>query len=88
MRFLFLQCHGTELPSVFNRTAFQDYVVHFVTGLNPNTGSTLQNWPPYNKITKQMLTLTDSGPSSTLTIDNYRVNQFNVVNAASEKFPQ
>ena len=82
-----IQCHATDLPETFDRFVLQDYLIHFVNGLDPNFGSDLPNWPPYNTTAQLLLTIPDGNGQITLTPDTFREDAISLVSQVQEEFP-
>ncbi|KAF8576632.1 alpha/beta-hydrolase [Ramaria rubella] len=80
-------CHATNLPDLFGQCDLQDYLIHFVNGLDPNFGSTLAPWPEYNTNKRQLMTFTDDNSSPFLTSYMFRVEEIALVNKVSEMYP-
>jgi len=80
-------CHGTDLPEFFNGCILQDYLIHFVHGKDPNSGSSLAVWPKYDTNMKQLLTVNEGDAGPTISIDTFRTAALNLVNETSEKYP-
>jgi hypothetical protein len=67
----------------------QDYLIHFVNGLDPNAGSTLPKWPQYTLDTKELLMFSDDIWSAhiSLTTDNFRESAIDLVGQMSLEMP-
>ncbi|TDL19967.1 carotenoid ester lipase precursor [Rickenella mellea] len=64
--------HASDLPQFFVAGELQDYLIHFVTGLDPNHGSALPHWPQYSLNNTALLTLWDTAPKVNVTQDTFR----------------
>ncbi|KDR70957.1 hypothetical protein GALMADRAFT_144423 [Galerina marginata CBS 339.88] len=73
--------HGTELVVNF----LDDYLIHFVTNLDPNTGSGTE-WPEYCPESPNMLTFNDTS-STYVSKDTYRVASMEVLTELVRKHP-
>jgi acetylcholinesterase len=62
--------HGSDIQIAYGGVGLTDYLIYFVTNLNPNGGS-LPNWPEYTTSSPQMLTFYAGVPTN-LTQDTYR----------------
>jgi carboxylesterase type B len=52
-----------------------DYLIHFVTNMDPNgQGGRLINWPPYTTESAKLLTFLDGLIPLDITLDNYRAD--------------
>lgn len=66
-----------------------DYLVRFVTNLDPNVGAgTHVNWPKYDTTTRQLVTFIDSllPPAQTITADTFRQGGMDLLNALSNQY--
>ncbi|TDL26386.1 carotenoid ester lipase precursor [Rickenella mellea] len=73
--------HGSDLPLFFVAGELQDYLIQFVTELDPNHQSTLPNWPQYTVTNPALLTLWDGPPRVNITQDTFRAAAINEVTA-------
>ena len=82
------QFHGSDILQVYGSGPLQDYVIHFVNGLNPNFGSKgLLQWPQYDLSSKQLVTFLD-GNNLTITEDTFREDAVKLIQELSSKSPQ
>lgn len=65
------QVHGSDLNSVYGPGDLTDFLVNFVTNLDPNGPTTLA-WPKYDTSSVQLLTLLDGSIPQMITEDTYR----------------
>jgi len=79
--------HASDLLQTFGAGELQDYLIHFVNDLNPNTGSDLPNWPQYSTSSKQLLTLLDGLIPIITSTDNFREDAINLLTQLSQEFP-
>ncbi|KAF8261988.1 carotenoid ester lipase precursor [Lactarius quietus] len=63
--------HASDVRIIYGGQDLTDYLIRFVTNLNPNGGSDAQ-WPPYTASLPQLLTLYDSPVPTNVTLDTYR----------------
>ncbi|KAF8272598.1 carotenoid ester lipase precursor [Lactarius quietus] len=63
--------HGSDVPIIYGGEDLTNYLIFFVTNLNPNDGS-LPYWPQYTTSSRQVLTLYDSPLPTNITLDTYR----------------
>ncbi|KAH9934448.1 carotenoid ester lipase [Epithele typhae] len=63
--------HGAELVSVYFGGALGDYLIRFAATLDPN-GDGATTWPQYTTENPALLTLSDSEPQLSITLDSYR----------------
>ncbi|KDR71926.1 hypothetical protein GALMADRAFT_785342 [Galerina marginata CBS 339.88] len=71
--------HVTDLLNVYGGEELANYLIRFVTTLNPNGfGNVL--WPQYTPNSPQMLTFLDGFIPTTLTTDNFRQAQLTFLN--------
>jgi hypothetical protein len=63
----------------------QDYLIHFVTGLDPNFGSTLLNWPKYDIRKRELLVVTNT--TVEVGTDDYRMEAMAAMVDISLRFP-
>ena len=64
--------HGSDIPNIYGPGDMTDYLIHFVTNLDPNGGSSPQ-WPQYTTSSRLLLTFVDDPVTNiTITRDTYR----------------
>lgn len=63
--------HSSDLPYIYGGADLTDYLINFVTNLNPN-GPSLPYWPQYNTSSRQLLTLYDTPVPTNITLDTFR----------------
>ncbi|TCD60885.1 hypothetical protein EIP91_009376 [Steccherinum ochraceum] len=78
--------HTSDIPNMYGPGDLTDYLINFVTNLDPN-GRTVLNWPKYNTSTVQLLTLLDGTPSETITTDTFREDGISFIMELSLKHP-
>jgi len=79
--------HASDLLQTFGAGELQDYLIHFVNNLNPNSGSILPNWPQYSTTSKELLTLLDGLIPIVITSDTFRQNAINLLTQLSLASP-
>ncbi|KAI0694775.1 carotenoid ester lipase precursor [Earliella scabrosa] len=81
--------HGTDIANIYDGGELTDYLINFVTHLDPNGDSgTNTYWPKYTPSSPKMLTLLDDLFSPlTITNDNYRVDGIKLLSELSLEFP-
>ncbi|KAN0139660.1 Alpha/Beta hydrolase fold [Lactarius tabidus] len=63
--------HASDIPIIYGGQDLTNYLIHFVTNLDPNGGSDAQ-WPQYTTSSPQLLTLYDAPVPTNITLDTYR----------------
>lgn len=63
-----------------------DYLIRFVTHLDPNGGSLLQ-WPKYSTSKPELMTFLDGATPLELSLDTFRVEGFEKLNQLALKYP-
>lgn len=66
-----VQAHGTELANVYGGGELGDYLIRFVSTLNPN-GDGAFEWPQYTVASPALLTLNNGSVPLNITMDTYR----------------
>ncbi|KAN0141650.1 Alpha/Beta hydrolase fold [Lactarius tabidus] len=63
--------HASDILNIYGPGDLTDYLIHFVTNLDPNGGSSVQ-WPQYTTSSRQLLTFLDDPVTNiTITQDTY-----------------
>ena len=66
--------HASDILNIYGPGDLTDYLIHFVTNLDPNGGSSPQ-WPQYTTSSRQLLTFLDDPVTNiTITRDTYRTD--------------
>ncbi|KAA1472206.1 alpha/beta-hydrolase [Dentipellis sp. KUC8613] len=78
--------HGSEIPSFWGPGDMTDYLIRFVTHLDPN-GNTSFRWPQYSASSPQLLTLWDGLFPLNITQDTYRAEALSYLTSLSLKYP-
>ncbi|EMD35624.1 hypothetical protein CERSUDRAFT_157488 [Gelatoporia subvermispora B] len=78
--------HTFDLLDIYGPGDMTDYLVHFVTDLDPNN-STGIFWPQYTVASPQLLTFVDSAPSLEITQDTYRQDAIALMGTLGRKYP-
>ncbi|KAI0060995.1 carotenoid ester lipase precursor [Artomyces pyxidatus] len=78
--------HGTDLQYIYGGGDLGDYLIRFVSTLNPN-GNTGIPWPRYTTSSPQLLTLLDGSTPLVITNDTYRAAGFNYLTQLSLEDP-
>ncbi|KAF8264081.1 alpha beta-hydrolase [Lactarius quietus] len=78
--------HASDLAIIYGGQDLTDYLIYFVTNLNPNGGSDAQ-WPQYTSSSPQLLTLYDSPVPTNITLDNYRAEGMKFLTYLSLRHP-
>ena len=79
--------HASDLLNVYGGGDLTDFLVHFVTNLDPNGGLS-QQWPRYTTSSPQLMTLLDSQVTNrTITLDTYRVEGTDFITKLSLAHP-
>jgi acetylcholinesterase len=65
------QAHGSDLLNVYGGGELADYLIHFVTNLNPN-GKTQMYWPKYTNKQPKLLTFLDGSTPVEVSKDTFR----------------
>jgi carboxylesterase type B len=66
--------HASDILNIYGPGDLTDYLIHFVTNLDPNGGSSVQ-WPQYTTSSRQLLTFLDDPVTNiTITQDTYRTD--------------
>ncbi|KAH8989912.1 carotenoid ester lipase precursor [Lactarius hatsudake] len=78
--------HGSDVAIIYGGQDLTDYLIHFVTDLNPNGGSSPQ-WPRYTTSSPQLLTLLDGPVAASITLDTYRVDAMEFITELSLVHP-
>lgn len=70
------------------RHTLEDYLIYFVTNLNPNIGRGPE-WPQYDNSSKQLYAFTNDDDNTGLEIitDDYRVPQMEYLTSLSLEYP-
>jgi acetylcholinesterase len=77
--------HGSDLLYTYGPGELMDYLIHFVTHLDPNGGSS-PSWPQYTNASPQLMTLLD--PNGTgITEDTYRADALDYLTELSLAYP-
>ncbi|KAN0142053.1 Alpha/Beta hydrolase fold [Lactarius tabidus] len=63
--------HSSDLPYIYGGKDLADYLINFVTNLDPN-GPSVPHWPQYDTSSRQLLTLYDSPVPTNITLDKFR----------------
>lgn len=82
-----MQAHGTDVPESFGAGKLADFLINFVTYLDPNGMDAQQTWPQYTVESPQLMTFYDLPPFMNLTLDNYRVDAINMLTNVSLAHP-
>lgn len=77
--------HGSDIQIIYGGKGLTDYLIHFVTNLNPN-GESLPNWPEYTPSSPQMLTFYNGVPTN-ITQDTYRAEAISYLEELSLSNP-
>lgn len=64
-----------------------DYLVNFVTNLNPNGPTTRFIWPNYDSLTKQLLTFSDGDVPLGITTDTFREDAMALITGIALRAP-
>jgi carboxylesterase type B len=79
--------HGSDLVNIYGPGDLTDYLIHFVTNLDPNGGSSPQ-WPQYTTSSRQLLTFLDDPVTNiTITQDTYRTDGMEFITKLSLAHP-
>ncbi|KAH9040256.1 carotenoid ester lipase precursor [Lactarius hengduanensis] len=78
--------HASDIANIYGGQDLTDYLIHFVTTLDPNGGSG-PHWPQYTTSSPQLLTLLDGAVPATITLDTYRVDGMNFLTELSLVHP-
>jgi carboxylesterase type B len=79
--------HGSDIPNIYGPGDLTDYLIHFVTNLDPNGGSSVQ-WPQYTTSSRQLLTFLDDPVTNiTITQDTYRTDGMEFITKLSLAHP-
>ncbi|KAF8264075.1 carotenoid ester lipase precursor [Lactarius quietus] len=78
--------HASDLAIIYGGQDLTDYLIYFVTNLNPNGGSHAQ-WPQYTSSSPQLLTLYDSPVLTNITLDTYRAEGMKFLSYLSLRHP-
>ncbi|KAJ7776822.1 alpha beta-hydrolase [Mycena maculata] len=63
--------HASDILNIYFDGELTDYLINFVTNLNPN-GNTVPSWPAYTTATPNMMTFLDGLIPTIITQDTYR----------------
>jgi len=68
--------HGSDILDIYGPGDLTDYLIHFVTNLDPNCGARAHAiWPRYTTSSRKLLTLLDDPVTNvTITQDTYRTD--------------
>ncbi|KAF8259500.1 carotenoid ester lipase precursor [Lactarius quietus] len=68
--------HGSDILDIYGPGDLTDYLIHFVTNLDPNCGASAHApWPRYTTSSRKLLTLLDDPVTNvTITQDTYRTD--------------
>ncbi|KAJ7713004.1 Alpha/Beta hydrolase protein [Mycena metata] len=78
--------HATDILNIYFDGELTDYLINFVTTLNPN-GKTVPNWPAYTTATPNMMTFLDGLIPTTITQDTYRAAGMQFLTNITLEFP-
>ncbi|KAJ6455465.1 carotenoid ester lipase precursor [Mycena sanguinolenta] len=78
--------HATDILNVYFDGELTDYLINFVTTLNPN-GKTVPNWPAYTTASPNMMTFLDGLFPTTITQDTYRAAGMAFLTNLTLQFP-
>ncbi|KAH8982052.1 carotenoid ester lipase precursor [Lactarius hatsudake] len=78
--------HASDIANIYGGQDLTDYLIHFVTNLDPNGGSG-PHWPQYTTSSPQLLTLLDGAVPASITPDTYRVDGMNFLTELSLVHP-
>ena len=65
----------------------QDFLIHFINDLDPNSNSTLLNWPQYSTSAPSLMTFLDGDIPLTISQDTYRADPIALIEQLSLEFP-
>jgi len=78
--------HTSDLANTFEGGELADYLINFVTDLDPN-GSGQVQWPKYTTSNPQILTFLDGDVPVTITQDTYRQEEMEFVMEMNLAYP-
>jgi len=79
--------HASDLLQTYGAGEMQDYLIHFINNLNPNTGSKLLNWPQYSTTAPSLMTFLDGLIPLIISQDTYRSSAIALLEQLSLQFP-
>ncbi|KAH9061818.1 alpha beta-hydrolase [Lactarius deliciosus] len=77
---------ASDVAIIYGGQDLTDYLIHFVTNLNPN-GESSPQWPRYTTSSPQLLTLLDGPVAANITLDTYRVDAMEFITELSLVHP-
>lgn len=78
--------HTSDLANTFEGGELADYLINFVTDLDPN-GSGQVQWPKYTTSNPQILTFLDGDVPVAITQDTYRQEEMEFVMEMNLAYP-
>jgi carboxylesterase type B len=81
-----IQYHTADVSNVYKKGELTDYLVNFVTNLDPN-GPTVPAWPQYTTENPNLMTLVDGSIATKITQDTFRAEAIQVLTNISLEFP-
>ncbi|KAJ7289382.1 Alpha/Beta hydrolase protein [Mycena rebaudengoi] len=78
--------HTADVSNVYKKGELTDYLVNFVTNLDPN-GPTVPAWPQYTTENPNLMTLVDGSIATKITQDTFRAEAIQVLTNISLEFP-
>jgi len=78
--------HGSDVPVLYGGGDLTNYLIQFVTNLDPNGGSSTP-WPQYTPESRQLLTFYDAPTASNITLDDFRADAIAFLQNVSLRFP-
>ncbi|KAH8983925.1 carotenoid ester lipase precursor [Lactarius akahatsu] len=78
--------HASDIANIYGGQDLTDYLIHFVTNLDPN-GRSGPHWPQYTTSSPQLLTLLDGAVPADITLDTYRADGMNFLTELSLVHP-
>ncbi|KAI9454051.1 carotenoid ester lipase precursor [Lactarius psammicola] len=80
--------HGSDTPNIYGGGDLTNYLIQFVTNLDPNGSGLSPQWPRYTPSSPQLLTLVDSQATNrTITLDTYRAEAIKFLTELSLTYP-
>ena len=82
--------HGSDLPNIYGGGDLTDFLIQFVTNLDPNSGSSPE-WPQYTTSSPQLMTLLGdqlTSDNKTITLDTYRLEGIEFITNISLTYQQ
>jgi acetylcholinesterase len=82
--------HASDLPNIYGGGDLTEFLIQFVTNLDPNSGSS-QEWPQYTISSPQLMTLLGNQVTSdnkTMTLDTYRAEGIEFITNLSLTYQQ